>query len=302
MTSPRLFDAYLIVDWSANSTPKQGKDSIWWCHLAWVDDTLEIVEIQNPTTRRQAYAQLHDILSAYAGTDKRLLVGFDFAYGYPMGFAPAIVPGTRHPWRAIWEHLHTVIEDDDNNRNNRFDVAAQFNRQLSQCCAPFWGCPNNQERPNLSMRKPKDEQANLFPEFRLAEKNGTAHAVWKCCYPGSVGSQVLMGLPYLYQFITDSQLSSVSRVWPFETGLRGLYEEDLQGVNIVHAEIYPSIVSLELGPDEVKDKEQVVALADTFANLDRQGELSALFIGRASLTIDEKNIVENEEGWILGVC
>ena len=50
MATSQLFDGYLVVDWSANSTPKQGKDSIWWCHLAWNNDTLEIVEIRNRAT------------------------------------------------------------------------------------------------------------------------------------------------------------------------------------------------------------------------------------------------------------
>ena len=45
---------------------------------------------------------------------------------------------------------------------------------------------------------------------------------------------------------------------------------------------------------DVSSSFPTAALADTFANLDRQGELSALFNGRASLTIDEKNIVEND--------
>ena len=28
--SRNIFDAYLIVDWSANATPKRGADSIWY--------------------------------------------------------------------------------------------------------------------------------------------------------------------------------------------------------------------------------------------------------------------------------
>jgi hypothetical protein len=195
----------------------------------------------------------------------------------------------------------SVIEDDDNNRNNRYAVAAAFNYQLSKGMAPFWGCPSSQETPHLSMRKPRGELAGLFPEFRLAEQNGTAHPVWKCCYPGAVGGQVLMGLPYLYRLITDSRLAAVSRVWPFETGLREFFAEDLAGVNIVHAEIYPSIVSIDPGPDEIKDQVQVVSLATTFADLDQQGKLGALFAGRASLTPSERTLVEREEGWILGV-
>jgi hypothetical protein len=299
--SSLLFDAYLVVDWSANSTPKQGKDSIWWCHLAWDGDTLEVIDIQNPATRRQAYMQLYAVLDSYADTDRRLLAGFDFAYGYPAGFARAISSGTGDLWRVVWEHMYSVIDDDDKNRNNRYAVAAGLNRALSNSTAPFWGCPSSQETAYLSMRKPRGEQADLFPEYRLAEQIGTAHPVWKCCYPGAVGGQVLMGLPYLYELISDDRLGPVSRVWPFETGLGELTAGHLDGVNIVHAEIYPSIVSVDPGPDEIKDRVQVVSLASTFAGLDQQGRLGALFAGRSSLTPSEKMQVEREEGWILGV-
>ena len=41
-----IFDAYLVVDWSAESRPKEGPDSIWFCFKHPGD---EIVE--NPSTR-----------------------------------------------------------------------------------------------------------------------------------------------------------------------------------------------------------------------------------------------------------
>ncbi|MEC8241760.1 MAG: hypothetical protein VX084_11510, partial [Planctomycetota bacterium] len=36
--STRLFDAYLFIDWSANSRPKRGKDSIWIAEGSWASD------------------------------------------------------------------------------------------------------------------------------------------------------------------------------------------------------------------------------------------------------------------------
>lgn len=52
-----LFDAYLIVDWSANSQPKHGKDSIW---LAYHEhDTL----LENPTTRVAARNRVIEVLT-----------------------------------------------------------------------------------------------------------------------------------------------------------------------------------------------------------------------------------------------
>lgn len=296
-----LFNAYLIVDWSANKTPKTGKDSIWWCHLQWDDGTLLLADVQNPATRHEAFAQIRNVLSGYRHADKRILVGFDFAYGYPAGFAQAIAPGESPPWLAVWRQLSRHIEDSPVNANNRFALAADLNRQLTGAAAPFWGCPENQQSDSLCMRKPKGEQANHFAEFRLAERDNTAHSVWKLNYPGSVGSQVLMGLPYLYRLRTDPELAEVSRVWPFETGLKALQPADLTGIHILHAEIYPSLVAVYPKAGEIKDKQQVIALAEYFAELDYQSQLASLFAGRRNISAEERSIVEAEEGWILGI-
>jgi precorrin-8X/cobalt-precorrin-8 methylmutase len=296
-----LFNAYLIVDWSANKTPKTGKDSIWWCHLVWDDGTLLITDVQNPATRYEAFRQIKDILHGYWTSKQRILVGFDFAYGYPAGFAQAIAPGESPPWLAVWQYLSTQIEDSPSNANNRFEVAARINRQLSDNAAPFWGCPESQQADSLSRYKPTGEPAKLYREFRLAEQDNRAHSVWKLCYPGSVGSQVLMGLPYLYRLRTDPELGAVTKVWPFETGLKPLQSGDLASTRILHAEIYPSLVQVSPKVGEIKDKLQVIALAEYLADLDYKHQLGSLFAGRRSLSDEQRSTVETEEGWILGI-
>lgn len=297
----RLFDGYLIVDWSANKTPKSGKDSIWWCHLTWDDDTLVVADIRNPPTRRVAHAEIHSVLNNYLVSKKRVLVGFDFAYGYPSGFSHAVNSNSEKPWISVWEYLSEIINDDENNLNNRFAVASLINHSITGSYGPFWGCPKQNESENLSMYKPKDEYTRRFNEYRIVEQGTAAHSVWKLCYPGAVGSQVLMGLPYVHALITDTELGKVSKVWPFETGLKELIEQELKGVHIVHAEIFPSLVPVSPKKGEVKDELQVMALAHHFADLDYHHQLSYLFSGKRSLTDDERQIVEQEEGWILGV-
>jgi precorrin-8X/cobalt-precorrin-8 methylmutase len=296
-----LFTGYLIVDWSANKSPKTGKDSIWWCHLQWEAGTLVLADVQNPATRLAAIQQIKAILLRYKDSQQRLLLGMDFAYGYPRGLAANIAAGESPPWLAVWRYLSELIEDSPRNANNRFEVAAQMNRRLSGSAAPFWGCPESKQSRYLSMRKPKGEAGTLFSEFRLAEQGNPTHSVWKLCYPGAVGSQVLMGLPYLYHLRTDPELGRVSRVWPFETGLRPLQESDLTGTNILHAEIYPSLVAVSTKPGEIKDRLQVIALAEYFADLDYKNELGRLFAGRRHVAEEERQIIEREEGWILGV-
>jgi precorrin-8X/cobalt-precorrin-8 methylmutase len=296
-----LFDAYLMVDWSANSGPKTGRDSIWWCHQCWVSGSLELDQVRNPATRREAWEQIKAVLLDYAQSARRILVGFDIAYAYPAGFAQTLLPGKTPPWLALWRYLAEQMDDDAGNTNNRFAVAAQINAQVSGCAAPFWGCPENRQTATLSMRKPKGEAAELVAEFRLTEQGNRTHSVWKLAYPGAVGGQVLMGLPYVYALRMDPGLAGVSRVWPFETGLRPLQGADLTDIRIIHAEVYPSLVPLAPGPGEVKDRCQVMALAEHLAGLDEAGRLGAWFGGRRPLTPHDRHLVETEEGWILGV-
>ena len=81
----RAFDVYVVVDWSASSTPKLGPDSIW-VHVRDATDTVAADPVNLPT-RASAFGYLRDTLCAAAG--RRVLVGLDMPYGYPSGFAAA---------------------------------------------------------------------------------------------------------------------------------------------------------------------------------------------------------------------
>ena len=77
--------------------------------------------------------------------------------------------------------------------------------------------------------------------------------IWKLYGNGSVGSQALLGIPYLTALRNDPVLASVSRGWPFETGLGALPGRPKRDCLIVHAEIYPSLVPNQTTEGEVKD-------------------------------------------------
>ena len=80
------------------------------------------------------------------------MVGFDFPFGYPAGFAARLgLEGP--PWRAVWDEIARLIEDDEGNRNNRFEVGAEFNRRVSGGRFPFWGCPVGLRRTTSSARR-----------------------------------------------------------------------------------------------------------------------------------------------------
>eukprot|EP00850_Spirogloea_muscicola_P006583 SM000031S11592 [mRNA] locus=s31:515519:529177:- [translate_table: standard] len=96
-----LFRSYAVVDWSGASAPRLGRDSIW---LAVVDvpadcdggataDNMQYVVrlVQNISTRTQAEAILTKLAIECVQVGRgSMLMGFDFSFGFPSGFAQAL--------------------------------------------------------------------------------------------------------------------------------------------------------------------------------------------------------------------
>lgn len=291
-----LFDAYVMVDWSAESVPKTGKDSIWVAVYERDDGALSERNLENPPTRAAAAALLADRLSDLGARGRRTLAGFDFSFGHPAGFAAAI-EAKRGDWLGSWRALTAMIADGADNANNRFTVAARLNERITGGPGPFWGCPAKRACPTLAPTAPSDR--SRFADRRLAEKRAPGtQSTWKLSYVGSVGSQSLLGIPRLHALRFHPWLAARTRVWPFETGLRA--PAPLEAGSIVLAEIWPGIARDPGVGHAIRDARQVRSWAREYARLDETGELSGLFAGDPALTDEERRVVEREEGWILG--
>lgn len=283
----------MIVDWSAAARPKTGRDSIWICA---VDRGGAPLVLENPPTRHAAKAVLCDVVGDAARLGERLLAGFDFPFGYPAGFAARLaLAGT--PWRAVWDEIARLIDDGEDNRNNRFAVGAMLNRRVSGGPFPFWGCPVGFADHYLGPRHHGRHAAEGLAEQRLIDRWMVgAQPCWKLTYTGSVGSQALTGIPVVRALRDNPGWADRARIWPFETGL-GLPD----AAQIVFAEVWPSWWKLPAEYDLPKDKAQVQTVAGLFAAQDRAGGLAAWFAGGADLTDDERRVIETEEAWTLGV-
>jgi hypothetical protein len=294
---PRLFSAYVIVDWSAEAKPKTGADSVW-IGVMKRDVRFRLTfEAFNPATRAEAEVKLVAILDDLKKRSERALVGFDFPLGYPRGLAQAMKL-TGDPWRATWDMLADRIKDKPNNINNRFGVGAWVNSQLTGGPFPFWGCPPKDTLSTIQPKKSRPHGPDDLPEFRhtdLAAKG--ASSVWKLGYAGSVGGQALLGIPVARR-LRDKREGV--KVWPFETGFKALTEADLAGVDVVLAEVYPSLIEAQGTAVEVKDLKQVRSLAEHFARLDEASKLGAVFGPAKDMAADAVLDAEREEGWILG--
>ena len=261
-----LFDTYIAVDWSGGNDrgSKPKKDAIWACAAG-----EEPVYLRN---RQVAENWLAARLEAEAG--KRVCVGFDFPFGYPSGFAKHLT-GSEDAL-ALWEWFEARIEDASKS-NNRFDVAAGINAELSGV-GPFWFNGLKREIDHLP-RKGLDRTNGCFPEKRQVEMLAKgSFTCWQMAGPGSVGSQVMMGLPVLARLRRRFGV----KVWPFE----GLDSP------VGFVEIWPSLLAKSFPTDDIKDAGQVRAVANAMAAMDALGTLERAL---------EKGAGSGAEGWILGV-
>jgi hypothetical protein len=295
----RLFDAYVMVDWSAASRPSTGADSIWIGVLK-KNVRLQLgFEAHNPPTRTEALALIEKTLADLARRGDRVLLGFDFPLGFPRGVASALkLKG--EPWSAMLAFVASEMKDRPDNTNNRFQVAAKMNRLMTGEAFPFWGAPAKDAQTMLAVKRGRDHGEADLPEFRLAEiaAKGTS-PIWKLYYQGSVGGQALTGMPIVKK-LKDAR-GDAMKIWPFETGWKALAPADLEGVSVVACEIYPSLFNAKPAGGEPKDAAQVRAAAEHFAALDEKGRLAAAF-GPAKSREADIDIVTREEGWILGVA
>ena len=183
-----------------------------------------------PADAGKAELIIGDALRDLVAEGQRVLVGFDFPYGYPAGLAAALeLAGP--PWRAMWQYLVAGVRDDgETNASNRFEVAARINASLQH--QVFWGRPFSQPFDELSARRDcvvyrlEAEQARLA-EWREVEailrgRGHRPHSAWQLFGNGSVGSQTLTGIPVVCRLRNDRGVAAASAVWPFEVTLFGL--------------------------------------------------------------------------------
>ena len=296
-----LFDTHIVVDWSARSAPsprRRSKDAIWWA-VARIDGCrVAVDEPDYVRTRYEALERLAGFIAGELDAGRRVLAGFDFPFGYPEGVA-AHLTGMASAL-ALWDWLAARIEDKEDNANNRYDVAAAINATYPGL-GPLWGHPPTWHCPEIPAKaSARTEQGSHPPERRVADRHARgAKTVWQLYYNGSVGSQMLLGLPALKRLIEHPLVGGHAAIWPFRTGLR------VPGTQAVIAEIYPSLLRGEVGArqgrDEILDSAQVRVNAEAFARLDAAGGLAPLFAGAPVLTAAERRSIETEEAWILGL-
>lgn len=270
------FDRVAVLDWSAAKGRRQGKDSIW-IGLA---DAGGVTTINLPT---RTAAEAH--LAALMAQGGRLLLGADFAFGYPAGLAMRLTGQARA--MGVWDWLAARVRETPADGSNYRDVAAEANRAFPGA-GPFWGNGERAETPDLPRTRrdlPPGLAAHRTTELAARAGGSNPKSAWQLAGAGAVGAQSLTGIPVLHRLRT-AHPGRVA-VWPFDP---------CDGADVVLAEVYPSLLAdaVRADPGTVPDEVQVRLLARALFDLAQGEGMAALMAPRASSAVLE------EEGWILG--
>ncbi|MEM6307106.1 MAG: hypothetical protein AAF701_03860 [Pseudomonadota bacterium] len=280
------FDRYIAVDWSARSKPSPVKptaDAIFMC-----DTSAQGQTTTYHRTRHSAFQAVCHSLDDAMAQGQRVILGFDFAYGYPLGFAKRLTG--RASAHAVWQWMADHIIDAPDNHNNRFAVAGAVNARFPGL-GPFWGCPATVQIDGLP-HKGSLRHGHGMDDQRLtdAQTKGT-QSVWKLFTTGSVGSQVLMGLPYLWRL--KQRYGGDLQIWPFDQG---------GAAPIACVEIFPSHYSVAYpNPPtdpiyQIKDALQVKMTCDMLRAVDNCDDWARIMA--PAVAADPTHM--SQEGWIFG--
>lgn len=302
----RLFDTYIAVDWSSKNTSsplKPSPDAIWIGEKEANGAGKEIY----CRTRHDAETYLREKLLHSVESGRRVLIGFDFAYGYPAGFAKALGADSQlPPWQYIWNELLTMVRDSETNENNRFEVVNALNERCGgNTQGPFWGCHPNKTTDYFLSTSPQypyktSNNIELAMLRHIDKQQKGVQSVWKMYGNGSVGGQSIVGIPVVGRLRYDPKLASISRIWPFETGFK--LPSPMPRPFILHVEIWPGVIDFSSeGEGLIRDQAQVRAMVNWFERLDATEKLAQYFSPPATLSQAALEVCMAEEGWILGV-
>lgn len=288
-----VFDRVMMVDWSSTAKPTSAfkrEDALW---LAEAGRHARLPD--HHQTRHALFEDLCARISSALDTGQKTLIGFDFAFGYPAGFAAAL--GTDRA--GLWAQLDTGFGPDLRNDGAKGAVVSTWCDRLGP--SRFWVVKEGATFPGVPGSKGRGPEPR-FDLNRACETKGLAatgaQTVFRLTGPGSVGAQSLVGIPYLARL--KARFGQALAIWPFDSGW------GVPDAQIVVAEIYPSLLKPVYRQDAghrapwAFDAMQVDLLAEAFTKADQAGALRGMFDRPTCVTADQARISVTEEGWILG--
>lgn len=229
-----MFDDFIMVDWSSAQEPTQSgsQDSVWVAGGTTADARIAVDNFQR---RQEAYDFVRAALVGAAEAGRKVLLGFDFAYGYPTGFASAfaIPADPAGAWSAVWRHLHDLAFDpqlghgDVDNALDKFAVADELNRRFTTShggLGPFWGREDwtltnavlSQLPQSVRTTAPfaEGQRAKRGPARRaICAARGIAPATYPCLKMTSPGFPLVFGSQSLGKLRITERAHGAQETW-----------------------------------------------------------------------------------------
>lgn len=269
----RPFQSVAMVDWSSgNDTGARPRKDAIWAGAVLGGEEIEPVYLRN---RVAAFDWLERLIRGEAGRGRRLMIGFDFPFGYPAGFSRTIV-GDGKPLK-LWQFFAAHLKDTPN-ANSRFDLAGELN-SFFPGTGPFWFNALKRDIEHLP-RKGRAREGHGQKERRAVEERARgAFTCWQMGGVGAVGGQAMTGMAVLGKL--RARFPDRIAVWPFEPLDRP----------VAFVEIWPSLIRdvVAGAGDPIRDRAQVRLIARGLAGLPT-GALERML-----------DVEAPEEGWILGL-
>jgi len=285
-----------MADWSAATVPGPVKPSKDRCWVGKLDAGAEAPEVIYCRTRLAA-REIIERWTAEAPSNGKVLIGFDFPFGYPAGSG---LPGGRSLATLYGTRLREKADDN----NNRFELAGVLNQELNPGAdGPFWGHPPSHTYAGLKPTRP-NPWPEAISEYRIADRalrHMGIQTVWKLAYPASVGSQVMTGMATVHYLLQRPAFAQAA-IWPFETA----WEKSLPAITI--AEIWPNLF-FRAWKDHpaaagypIRDAQQIAATLLALSDADRDGRIESVLAAPGDRSGDELAAIERQEGWIVGAA
>jgi hypothetical protein len=260
-----MFARVIVVDFSASSSVGPARESPDRCWLAWAD-VGAVRGVSQPEyfrTRGSLESRLVEVIGSCAGG---VLVGVDFPIGYPCARDGRAVLPTGRELTAL---MHSLVRDEADGTNNRFDVAAELNRRIQTLTGaaegPFWGHPAGRAYADLGFRRPGGERTGVM-EFRPAEEElrGRGWAIqsaWKLAGAGCVGGQAVLGLAMVERVARAAGPRSLVMAGSWMGSGHETAEALAPREGVVVCEVWPSLCggAVDAVDHPIKDARQVVA-------------------------------------------
>ena len=217
----------IAVDWSGDT--HTGRNHIW---LAEAIPPDQLVRLECGRDRTELTAHLQSLPS------ENLVIGFDFAFSFPVWFLKERGLGTAP---ELWAH---VVDHGES--------------WLAACAPPFWGRPG---KP----RPPESRPALRRTDAAVPRTKGVGpKSIFQIGGAGAVGTGSLRGMPVLHALHTQG-----ARIWPFTNHgwplLLEIYPRLFTGpVHKSHADARAGLLSLRYPTLEAHLRRAAIASEDAF--------------------------------------